>query len=83
MDKLVTLFIDNLPEKSSHWWLRKVFSNYGSVRDAFIPAKRSSKIGTKFGFVRYDCSVSADMAIFRANGMVVDDMKLVVKLALF
>ncbi|KAH7856529.1 hypothetical protein Vadar_002504 [Vaccinium darrowii] len=83
MKELVTLFIDNIPGVSTHLWLRKTFSNYGVVRDAFIPAKRSSKTGSKFGFVRYDCSVSADMAILKANGMEVEDKKLVVKLADF
>ncbi|KAI8531854.1 hypothetical protein RHMOL_Rhmol11G0168200 [Rhododendron molle] len=80
---VVTLFVDNIPDKATHLWLRKVFNNYGVIRDAFIPVKRSSKTGSKFGFVRYNCSVSADMAIFRAHGKEVDNRKLVVKLAYF
>lgn len=84
MDELVTLFVDNIPDKATHPWLRKVFNNYGVVRDAFsLSNLRSSKTGSKFGFVRYNCSVSADMAIFRAHGMEVNNRKLVVKLAYF
>lgn len=39
--------------------------------------------GNKFGFVRYDCQVSAGMAISRMNGVWVDNMKLFVKEACF
>ncbi|KAH7852652.1 hypothetical protein Vadar_027431 [Vaccinium darrowii] len=80
MDGLVSLFVDNIPEKENHLGLRKIFSRYGVVRDVFIPFKKS-KTGSKFGFVRYDCSIAADMGILRANGLVVDDKKLLLKSA--
>lgn len=31
-----SVFIDNIPDKATHLWLRKVF-NYGVLRDAYIP----------------------------------------------
>ena len=40
---LFTLFIDNLPEGVDQGWLRKTFNNYGVVKDAFIPYKRSKR----------------------------------------
>ncbi|KAH7850345.1 hypothetical protein Vadar_031428 [Vaccinium darrowii] len=39
--------------------------------------------GNKFGFICYDCSVSTDVDIHRANGLCIDDKKLFVKRASF
>lgn len=79
---LFTLFVDNIPTARNQSWLETLFSNYGIVRDSFIPAKRSKR-GSKFGFVRYDCSVSAAVAISRANGLEVEGNYLFVKKASF
>ncbi|KAH1037923.1 hypothetical protein J1N35_039666 [Gossypium stocksii] len=49
---LKTVFAYNIPD-SMHWkglWV--IYSFYGNVVDAFIPAKRS-KEGKRFGFVRF------------------------------
>ncbi|KAI8534926.1 hypothetical protein RHMOL_Rhmol10G0134500 [Rhododendron molle] len=56
---------------------------FGVVKDAFIPWKRSKRTGNRFGFVRYDCHVSASMAVSRMNGIWVEDKKLFVKEASF
>lgn len=64
-------------------WFKKTFNNYGVVKDAFIPEKRSKISGRKFGFVRYSCSISADVAIAKANGLWCEGKKLFVKLASF
>ncbi|KAH7837465.1 hypothetical protein Vadar_014145 [Vaccinium darrowii] len=80
---LVTLFVDNLPDNTSQPWLKLMFNNYEVVKDVFIPQKRSKATGNKFGFIRYDCPVSADMAVRRANGLWLDDKKLFVKIASF
>ncbi|KAH7845833.1 hypothetical protein Vadar_006570 [Vaccinium darrowii] len=80
---IFTLFIDNLPEDANQSWLKKLFSSYGVVKDAFIPEKRSKATGRMFGFVRYNCSVSADVAISKAHGMWCNDRKLFVKYASF
>ncbi|KAH7840096.1 hypothetical protein Vadar_012527 [Vaccinium darrowii] len=80
---LFTLFVDNLPEFVSLPWFKKLFNNYGVVKDAFIPEKRSKISGRKFGFVWYNCSISAEVAIARANGLWCEDKKLFVKYASF
>ncbi|KAH7836647.1 hypothetical protein Vadar_003888 [Vaccinium darrowii] len=80
---LVTIFVDNLPDNTSQPWLKKMFNNYGVVKDVFIPQKRSKVTGNKFGFIRYDCPVSADLAVLKANGLWLDDKKLFVKIASF
>ncbi|KAH7846335.1 hypothetical protein Vadar_012666 [Vaccinium darrowii] len=79
---LFTRFVDNIPVARNQSWLESLFSNYGIVRDLFILAKRSKR-GSKFGFVHYDCSVSAAVAISRANGLEVEGNYLFVKKASF
>lgn len=78
-----TLFIDNLSKFTSQAWLRKFFTKFGIVRDVFIPQKRSKVTGRRFGFVRYDCEVAADLAISKSNGLWMDDRKLFVEFACF
>lgn len=80
---LFTLFVDNIPEGYDQSWLWKTFSNYGVVKDAFVPNKRSIRTGNRFGFVRFDCHISAGMAIAKTNGVWVNDKKLFVKEAVF
>ncbi|KAL7169036.1 hypothetical protein ACSBR2_034128 [Camellia fascicularis] len=59
--------------------LFKLFRKFGIVKDAFIPRKRRRVSGSKFGFVRYDCEVSADMAIQKTDGLWCDNKALKVK----
>lgn len=61
--EIFTLYVDNIPEAKDQQWLRSTFNKFGVVKDAFIPWKRSKRTGSKFGFVRYDCHVSAGMAV--------------------
>ncbi|GMP29300.1 hypothetical protein CsSME_00004464 [Camellia sinensis var. sinensis] len=51
--------------------------------DVFIPFKRRKVTNSRFGFVRFDCPVVADIAIQKANGLLVDDKVLDVKTATF
>ncbi|KAH7838737.1 hypothetical protein Vadar_030471 [Vaccinium darrowii] len=81
--KLFTLFVDNLLEDVSQNWLRKTYSQFGSVKDVFIPSKRSKVTGTNFGFVKYDSENSAKSAIEKTNGIWIEDKKLFVKMASF
>ncbi|KAH7858014.1 hypothetical protein Vadar_019018 [Vaccinium darrowii] len=80
---LCTLFIDNLPEEVDLGWLRKYFNKFGFVKDVYIPAKRSKRTGSKFGFVQYDCHVAAGVAISKSNGLWVKDKQLFAKEASF
>lgn len=80
---LLSLFVDNLPEDVGILWFRKFSSQYGVVKDAYIPFKRSKVTNRRFGFVRYDCATSAEVAISKANGFWIDDRRLFVKRAAF
>ncbi|KAH7846502.1 hypothetical protein Vadar_014743 [Vaccinium darrowii] len=66
----ITLFVDNLPDGVSHSWLGNLFNEYGVVKDIYLPVKRSKVTGRHFGFIRYNCSVSADIAVAKTNGMI-------------
>ncbi|XP_058180000.1 uncharacterized protein LOC131298534 [Rhododendron vialii] len=81
--EIVTLFIDNIPEHKDQLWLKRAFNKFEDVKDAFIPRKRSKRIGNKFGFVRFDCYAAASMAIARMNGVWIEKDRLSVKEASF
>ncbi|CAL5332308.1 unnamed protein product [Camellia sinensis] len=61
--------------------LGEIFRKFGVVKDVYIPLKRRRVRHTRFAFVRYDCEVAAEVAVQKANGIWVDDKKLVVKYA--
>lgn len=81
--EIFTLFVDNIPEVKDQQWLQSTFNKFGVVKDAFIPWKRSKRTRNRFGFVRYECHVSAGMAVSRMNGVWVEDKRLFVKEACF
>ncbi|KAK8609773.1 hypothetical protein V6N13_093187 [Hibiscus sabdariffa] len=62
-----TIFIHNLQEKMQWKGLWATFAHYGEVIDVFKLRKRS-RIGKRFGFVRYSSRVDVDGAISRLNG---------------
>ncbi|KAI8530511.1 hypothetical protein RHMOL_Rhmol11G0064800 [Rhododendron molle] len=80
---MITLFVDNLPDDVSLRWVRYFFNKFGVVKDVFIPAKRSKAMGRVFAFVKYDCTVSTEMAISKSNGLWVEERKLFVKKSSF
>ncbi|GAB2284440.1 hypothetical protein Dimus_018893 [Dionaea muscipula] len=77
---LFTVFVDDLPNVLSPGDLHRNFTKFGVVRDVFIPRKRSIA-GRRFGFVRYDCSVAAEVAVKKNNGIWIHDKELKVKAA--
>ncbi|XP_028095932.1 serine/arginine-rich splicing factor SC35-like [Camellia sinensis] len=78
-DSWIIVFVDNLPDSMDPKGLFSLFNNFGVVRDVFIPNKTRRISSTRFGFVRYDCRVAANVAIQRANGLWVEDRALKVK----
>ncbi|CAL5340797.1 unnamed protein product [Camellia sinensis] len=78
-----TIFVDNIPSSLSSKGLSDLFMKFGIVRDVFIPNKVRKSTRSRFGFVRYDCPVAAEVAIQKANGLWCDDKALRVKRAEF
>ncbi|KAL7261128.1 hypothetical protein ACSBR1_006719 [Camellia fascicularis] len=81
--RMITVFVDNLPESIDPKGLFTLFNKFGVVKDVFIPNKMRKTFNTRFGFVRYDYTVAAAVAIQKANGLWVDDRALKVKEADF
>ncbi|KAL7247054.1 hypothetical protein ACSBR2_002047 [Camellia fascicularis] len=61
--------------------LYTLFTNFGVVKDVFIPHKRRKATQSRFGFVRYDCPITAAVAVKKANRVWCEDKTLKVKKA--
>ncbi|KAL7170394.1 hypothetical protein ACSBR2_035293 [Camellia fascicularis] len=81
--RMITVFVDNLPEYIDPKGLFTLFNKFGVVNDVFIPNKRRKMLNTRFGFMRYNCTLAATVAIQKANELWVDDRALKVKEAEF
>ncbi|KAL7222098.1 hypothetical protein ACSBR1_023918 [Camellia fascicularis] len=66
---LFNVFVDNLPSLLDAKALFKLFMKFGVVKDAFIPFKRRKVTKSWLGFVRFNCQVTANIAIQKANGL--------------
>ncbi|KAL7233551.1 hypothetical protein ACSBR1_017214 [Camellia fascicularis] len=73
------VFVDNLPASLNPKGLYNLFAKFGVVMDVFIPQKRRRLTNTRFGFVRFGCSVVANIAVQKAHGLWLDDRTLQVK----
>ncbi|CAL5367197.1 unnamed protein product [Camellia sinensis] len=78
---LFTVFVDNLPSAMDAKALFKRFSQFGIVKNVFIPFKRRTVSKSRFGFVRFNCPVAVDIAIQKGNGLLVEERVLEVKKA--
>ncbi|XP_028081066.1 serine/arginine-rich splicing factor 2-like [Camellia sinensis] len=81
--EVVTIFVDNIPESMDAKGFFNLFRKFAVVKDVFIPRKRRRVLGSRFGFVRYDCEVAAEMAILMVDGLWCDNKALKVKRAQF
>ncbi|XP_028097062.1 serine/arginine-rich splicing factor 8-like [Camellia sinensis] len=78
-DGLFTIFVDEIPNSMDPKSLYTLFNKLGIVKDVFIPMKRRQVTGSRFGFVRYDCKVVADMVVQKVDGLWCDNKALKVK----
>ncbi|KAL7232584.1 hypothetical protein ACSBR2_010571 [Camellia fascicularis] len=81
MHGLFSVYVDNIPSKMDAKSLFKLFTKLGIVKDVFIPFKGRKVTNSRFGFVRFE--LVADIAIQKANGLLVDDKVLDVKTTTF
>uniref|UniRef100_A0A182PPM7 Uncharacterized protein n=1 Tax=Anopheles epiroticus TaxID=199890 RepID=A0A182PPM7_9DIPT len=58
-----TLYVESLPPKANHDWVRNVFSSYGSVAYVSLPTFRNSRKIKEFGFVEFDEEASVQKAL--------------------
>ncbi|KAK9010074.1 hypothetical protein V6N11_036591 [Hibiscus sabdariffa] len=76
----VSLFVENIPERMQSKGLWHFFARHGEVVATFI-ARKLSRGGKRFGFVRFRDEVDAGRAMERLNDFVVYWFRLIVKLA--
>ncbi|KAL4388115.1 hypothetical protein GQ457_09G030790 [Hibiscus cannabinus] len=79
-EQVISLFVENIP-KTLHWkglWFS--FARHGEVVDAYI-ARKLSRGGKRFGFVRMSSMAEAERAIERLHDFSLYGSKLSVKLA--
>ncbi|KAL7208342.1 hypothetical protein ACSBR1_030153 [Camellia fascicularis] len=60
-----------------------LFSKFGVVKDVFIPSKVRKSTRTRFGFVRFGCTVAAKVTIQKADRLWCDDKQIKVKMAAY
>ncbi|XP_039443906.1 la-related protein 7 [Culex pipiens pallens] len=65
-----TIYVESLPPKADHEWVRNVFSAYGKVVYVSLPTFKYSKKIKEFGFVEFEEETSVQKAIktFQAFG---------------
>ncbi|KAL7171937.1 hypothetical protein ACSBR2_031598 [Camellia fascicularis] len=80
---LFTAFVDDILSTMDAKALFKLFIKFGIVKDTYIPFKIRKVTNSRFGFVRYNCSIVASVAIQKGNGLLVDDSMLEVKMAAY
>ncbi|CAL5409164.1 unnamed protein product [Camellia sinensis] len=73
--------MDNLLSDMDTKTLFKRFTQFGIVKNVFMPFTRRTVSNSRFGFVRFDCPVTVDITIQKANGLLVDERVLEVKKA--
>ncbi|XVF23290.1 hypothetical protein REPUB_Repub13aG0024100 [Reevesia pubescens] len=79
---VTSVFVNNIPQKV-HWrWLWTIFEHYGRVLDVFIPRKRS-RLGKRYGFVRFASRPAALTAIKSLNGAWLLNSRIGVNIARF
>ncbi|KAL7220249.1 hypothetical protein ACSBR2_013167 [Camellia fascicularis] len=60
-----------------------MFSNFGVIKDVFIPSKRRKATRSRFGFVRFDCPLVTGVSIQKTDGIWCDNKILKAKRADF
>uniref|UniRef100_A0A7N0U325 RRM domain-containing protein n=1 Tax=Kalanchoe fedtschenkoi TaxID=63787 RepID=A0A7N0U325_KALFE len=80
-NKLVSLFVDNLPRNINAKRLRQMFERFRVVLNAFVPKSFRVERSLHYGFVHYATMFEAKFAIDGANGAWLEDERLQVKLA--
>lgn len=58
-----TIYVESLPPKADHDWVRNVFSSYGTVAYVSLPKFRNSGKIKEFGFVEFDEEASVQKAL--------------------
>ena len=78
---LVTIFVDDIPEKMDPKGLFTLFNKFRVIKDVFIPMRRRKSDNVKIQVCSVNCSIAASIAIQKADGIWCDDKRLKLKYA--
>ncbi|MED6207452.1 Serine arginine-rich splicing factor 2 [Stylosanthes scabra] len=83
VERLVTVFINNIPRRTSRrdlWW---EFKRYGKIVDVYISWKKRKRSDGPFGFIRFVELAEARKAIEALNGAMWSGMRIQVSISKF
>ena len=78
---LISLKVDNFPFSMTDADLRGIFSEYGDVKDCYIPKDRNTGQSRGFGFIRYASEEEVERAVKGVDGREVNNRQLRVQVA--
>uniref|UniRef100_A0A1B0DAC4 La-related protein 7 n=1 Tax=Phlebotomus papatasi TaxID=29031 RepID=A0A1B0DAC4_PHLPP len=58
-----TIYVEGLPSKADHEWMKNAFSSYGNVVYVSLPKYSGSKRIKQFGFVEFECCGSVEKTL--------------------
>lgn len=58
-----TIYVEGLPSKADHEWMKNAFSSYGNVVYVSLPKYTGTKRIKQFGFVEFDCAGSVEKTL--------------------
>ncbi|KAK8682438.1 hypothetical protein V6N13_054826 [Hibiscus sabdariffa] len=82
IQEIFTVFVENIPKAMEWKGLWYTFARHGDVVGTYI-ARKLSRRGRKFGFMRVKKKIDAERVIERLNGFNLFGFKLLVKMARF
>jgi RNA recognition motif. (a.k.a. RRM, RBD, or RNP domain)/La domain len=65
---LNTIYIENIPDSSTHKSIKMIFNNIGNILYISLPRFPESNIIKGFGFIEFDNPLPCDLALARLNG---------------
>lgn len=82
VEKITTVFAENIPKQAGIGWLWKAFGNYGSIKEVYL-AKKLSRRGFRFAFIRFFNELDATNSIRRLQSKRFNNQKMVLNISMF
>jgi FUS-interacting serine-arginine-rich protein 1 len=77
----VSVYVRNISFRTEPDTIRKLFEQYGPVRDVYMPRDYHSKKRKGFGYVEFEDKKDAEKAIQELNDKEVDGMNIMLEFA--
>ena len=64
-----SVFVRNLPHESNQDQLKRIFQEYGQIRDIFIPRDNKTGRHKMYAFIEYSSVEETDRAVKKGDGV--------------